>query len=146
MEAYMWIVWLAIFVLALVIEALSPELVSIWFAAGAIVSLIVSFIPGAAWWIELIIFVVISATTIFCLRPIIKKFMKRNVVNSNVDEIIHKKGKMIKGCDELNHGEVKINGVIWTAQSSDESVSIEEGKLVEVLSIDGNKLIVKEIK
>ena len=146
MEAYMWIVWLGIFVLALVIEALSPELVSIWFAAGAIVSLIVSFIPGAAWWIEVIIFIVISATTLLCLRPLIKKFMKRNIVNSNVDEMIHKKGKMIKGCDEYNHGEVKINGVIWTAQSSDEKTPIDAGALVEVLSIDGNKLVVKEIK
>ena len=146
MEAYMWIVWLGIFVLALAIEALSPELVSIWFAAGAIVSLIVSFIPGAAWWIEVIIFIVISATTLLCLRPLIKKFMKRNIVNSNVDEMIHKKGKMIKGCDEYNHGEVKINGVIWTAQSSDEKTPIDAGALVEVLSIDGNKLVVKEIK
>lgn len=146
MEAYMWIVWLGIFVLALVIEAISPELVSIWFAAGAIVSLIVSFIPGAAWWIELIIFIVISATTLLCLRPLIKKFMKRNIVNSNVDEMIHKKGKMIKGCDEYNHGEVKINGVIWTAQSSEEKTPISEGAQVEVLSIDGNKLIVKEVK
>ena len=146
MEAYMWIVWLGIFVLALAIEALSPELVSIWFAAGAIVSLIVFFIPGAAWWIEVIIFIVISATTLLCLRPLIKKFMKRSIVNSNVDEMIHKKGKMIKGCDEYNHGEVKINGVIWTAQSSDEKTPIDAGALVEVLSIDGNKLVVKEIK
>ena len=146
MEAYMWIVWLGIFVLALAIEALSPELVSIWFAAGAIVSLIVFFIPGAAWWIEVIIFIVISATTLLCLRPLIKKFMKRSIVNSNVDEMIHKKGKMIKGCDEYNHGEVKINGVIWTAQSSDEKTPIDAGALAEVLSIDGNKLVVKEIK
>lgn len=146
MEAYMWIIWLAVFIIALIIEALSPELVSIWFAAGALISLIVSFIPGADWWIELIIFMSISITTLFCLRPIIKKFMKRNIVNSNIDELIHKKGKMIKGCDELNHGEVKINGVIWTACSSDEKTSIEKDAFVEVLSIDGNKLIVKEIK
>ena len=146
MEAYMWIIWLAIFIIALIIEALSPELVSLWFAAGAIISLIVSFIPGSQWWIQLIIFMCISITTLFCLRPLIKKFMKRSIVNSNVDELIHKKGKMIKGCDELNHGEVKINGVIWTAYSSDETIPIDKDALVEVLSIDGNKLIVKEIK
>lgn len=145
MEAYMWIVWLGIFVLALVIEAFGSELVSIWFAAGALISLIVSFIPGAAWWIELIIFSVVSVTTLLCLRPIIKRFMKRNIVHSNVDELIHKKGKMTKGCDELNHGEVKINGVTWTAYSNNEKTPIKEGALVEVLAIDGNKLVVKEI-
>lgn len=146
MEQYMWAIWLGIFIVALVIEALSPELVSIWFAAGALISVIVSLIPGTKWWIQLIIFVVVSVSTLLCLRPVIKKFMKRNIVNSNVDEIVHKKGKMTKACDELNHGEVKINGVLWTACSSDEKTPIAEGKLVEVLSISGNKLIVKEIK
>ena len=146
MEAYMWIVWLAIFVLALIIEAFGSEIVSVWFAAGALVALIVSFIPGAAWWIELIVFLVISVTTLLCLRPLIRKLMKRNIVNSNVDEIIHKKGKMIKATDELNHGEVKINGVIWTAYSADEKTPIPEGAMVEVLAIEGNKLVVKEIK
>ena len=146
MEQYMWAIWLGIFIVALVIEAFSPELVSIWFAAGALISVIVSLIPGTKWWIQLIIFVVVSVSTLLCLRPVIKKFMKRNIVNSNVDEIVHKKGKMTKACDELNHGEVKINGVLWTACSSDEKTPIAEGKLVEVLSISGNKLIVKEIK
>ena len=146
MEAYMWIIWLGIFVLALIIEALGSELVSIWFASGALIALIVSFIPGAAWWIELIVFLVISVTTLLCLRPVIQKLMKRNIVNSNIDELIHKKGKMIKGCDELNHGEVKINGVIWTAYSNDEKTPILDGATVEVLAVEGNKLVVKEIK
>ena len=142
----MWAIWLGVFIIALIIEALSPELVSVWFAAGALVSIIISLIPGAKWWIELIIFVVISITTLLCLRPLIQKFMKRNIVNSNVDEMVHKKGRMIKACDEINHGEVKINGVIWTACSADEKTPIKEGKLVEVLSVSGNKLIVKEYK
>ena len=146
MEAYMWIVWLGVFVLALVVEALSPELVSIWFAVGALVSLIISLIPGAAWWIELIVFVVISVTTLLCVRPMIKRFVKKNIVSSNVEEIIHKKGKMVKGCDELNHGEVKINGVIWSAYNQNEKEPINENELVEVLGINGNKLIVRKLK
>ena len=145
MDAYMWIIWLSVFIIALIIEAMSPELVSLWFAAGAIVSLIISFIPNTTWWIELIIFLAISITTLLCVRPILRKFMKRNVVESNVDELIHKKGKMTKTADELNYGEVKINGVIWTAFSSDEKVVIKEGALVEVLAINGNKLVVKEV-
>ena len=145
MDAYMWIVWLGVFVIALIIESLSPELVSIWFAISSLVSLIISLIPGTAWWIELIVFVVISVTTLLFLRPIIKKFMKRNVVNSNVDEMIHKKGKMVKASDELNRREVKINGVIWSAYNQDEKTPLKEGELVEVLGINGNKLIVRKI-
>lgn len=146
MENYMWIIWLGIFVLAIVIEALTADLVTIWFAIGGVIALIISFIPGVQWWIEIIVFMVISVATLLCLRPIATKLLKRNIVSSNVDEMIHKKGKMIKGCDEINHGEVKINGVVWTAISSDEHQAIKEGTLVEVLAVDGNKLVVKEVK
>ncbi len=142
----MWIIWLAIFVITIIIEAVTADLVTVWFALGGLVSLIISFIPGVAWWIELIVFFVISVAALLCLRPLATKLLKRNLVNSNVDEMIHKKGKMIKACDELNHGEVKINGVIWTAISADEHREIKEGSLVEVLAIDGNKLVVKEIQ
>lgn len=146
MENYMWIIWLGIFVLAIVIEALSAELITVWFALGGLIALIISFIPGVPWWVELIVFMVISVATLLCLRPLATRLLKRNIVNSNIDEMIHKKGKMIKACDQVNRGEVKINGVIWTAISSDEHQEIKEGALVEVLAVDGNKLVVKEIK
>ncbi len=142
----MWIIWLAVFVIAIAIEAFTAELVTIWFALGGVIALIISFIPGAYWWIELIVFMVISVATLLCLRPLATKLLKRNLVKSNVDEMIHKKGKMIKTCDEINHGEVKINGVIWTAISAEEHQEIKEGTLVEVLAVDGNKLVVKEVK
>ena len=146
MENYMWIIWLAVFVIAVIIEAFSAELITVWFAFGGVVALIISFIPGVTWWIELIVFMVISVVTLLCLRPLATRLLKRNLVSSNIDEMIHKKGRMIKGCDEINRGEVKINGVIWTAISSDEHQEIKEGTLVEVLAVDGNKLVVKETK
>ena len=146
MGEYMWIVWLVVFVLALMMETISSELISIWFAAGALVSLIVSFIPQTTWWIQLVIFAVISVASLICIRPIIHRALKRTVVSSNVDEMIHKKGKMTKACDEFNHGEVKVGGVLWTAYSTDEKTPIDAGDTVEVLAIEGNKLVVKEIK
>lgn len=146
MEQYMWIIWLGVFVISLIVEALTPELLSVWFGLGAIVALILSLIEGVARWIELIVFIVISVATMLTIRPIINKFVKKNEVASNIDEIIHKKGKMVKSCDELNYGEVKINGVTWTALSADNEQEIEEGSLVEVVSVEGNKLLVKKIK
>ena len=142
----MWIIWLAIFVIALIVEAVTNDLVSVWFAFGSLVALIVSLIPNVEWWVQLIIFTVISIATLFALRPFLMKYMKRNVVNSNVDSLIHKKGKMTKPCDEFNHGEVKVDGIIWTAVSSDISESIQDNTIVEIIGIDGNKLIVKPIQ
>ena len=80
----------------IVIEASGPALISIWFAFGALISLIVSVIPGAPWWSELIIFIVISISTLLALRPIFKKYLKRNTVRTNIDSFIGKKGYVIE--------------------------------------------------
>ena len=146
METYLWIIWLSVFVIAIIVEALTSGLASIWFAIGAIVALIISFIPGVAWWIELIVFIVVSGLMLLCLRPLANRLLKRDVINSNIDEIAGKKGIMVKAYDEFNRGEVKINDVIWTAVSADEKEAISEGTKVVVVSVDGNKLIVRPIK
>jgi len=146
METYLWIIWLSVFVIAIIIEAITAGLASIWFAIGAIVALIISFIPGVEWWIELIVFVVVSGLMLLCLRPLANRLLKRDVVSSNIDEIAGKKGIMVKTYDEFSRGEVKINDVIWTAVSADEKETINEGTKVVVVSVDGNKLIVRPIK
>ena len=140
----MWIIWLALFVIAIVIEATTAELVSIFFCAGALVSLIVSFIPGVDWWVEVILFVIISGASLLGLRPLMTKFLNKEKRDTNIDEMIGKKGLMIKGCDELNHGEIKVNGVIWTAVSADEKQEIKENEKVIIVGVNGNKLIVKK--
>lgn len=142
MADYLWAIWLGVFVIALIVEAATTSVVSVWFAAAAIVSMIVSFIPGVEWWVQIIIFLVLSITALLALRPLINKYMKSNKVETNVDEMVGKKGKMIKAYDELNHGEVKINGVIWTAINTNENEPIPVGETVIVKSINGNKLIV----
>lgn len=142
----MWIIWLAIFVIALIIESLTSELVSIWFGFGSIIAIILSLIKGVDWWIELIVFVVISLMSLLCLRPLTNKFMKKNDIHSNIDEIIGKKGVVLKEANELNNGEVKIKGIIWTAVPSLDTKKIEKGDIVTVVSIEGNKLIVKKVE
>lgn len=142
---YMWAIWLGVFVIALAVEALGTELVSIWFALGAIVSLIISFIPGVQWWIQLIVFFVVSVATLLALRPILHRFMKRDIVSSNIDELIHKKGVVITPIDNMNCGEVKLGSNIWRAISSSEEC-IAKDAVVEILAIEGNKLIVSEVK
>ena len=144
MEQYMWAVWLGVFVLSIIIEAATAEVVSIFFAAGSVIALIISFIPGVTWWIELIVFVVISGAALLGLRPLANRFLKREKRSTNVDEMIGKKGVMIKGCDELNYGEIKVNGVIWTAVNEDSSKPINENEVVEIVAIQGNKLVVRK--
>lgn len=146
MEQYLWIIWLVIFALAVIIEASGPNLVSIWFAIGSLVSLIISFIPGVAWWIQVIVFVVLSVVSFIALRPIFKRFMKHNLFNTNIDSYTGKKGIVVEEITLLNPGSVKIGDVKWSAIPLDEKEKFNVNDVVEVVAISGNKLIVKKVE
>ena len=146
MEQYiMLFIWLAVFVIAIIVEASTTELVSIWFALGAIPAIILACFPAQIpFYASIIVFFGVSIICFIALRPLAHRYLLRKLSKSNVDEIIGKKGKIVKDITELDNGEVKINDVLWTAISSDESVGITKDSIVEVVSIKGNKLIVKK--
>ena len=146
MEQYLWIMWLVIFISMVVVEASGPNLVSIWFALGALVSLIISFIPGVAWWIELIVFVVVSAASLLALRPVFKHLLKRNIFKSNIDSFQGKRGYVVEDITYLIPGAVKMGDVKWSAVPQDKNTTFLKGEVVEVVSINGNKLIVKKVE
>ena len=146
MEQYMWIIWLALFVIMIIIEASGPALVSIWFSVGALLALIVSFIPGVAWWIEIIVFLVVSTACLIALRPICKRYFKRNTLNTNVDSFVGKRGYVIEDITYLKPGAVKIGDVSWTAIPANKDDKILENEIIEVVTVNGNKLIVKKVE
>ena len=140
---YMWAIWLGIFVIALIIEASTSELVSIFFATGSIVALIISFIPGVEWWVQLIVFVVISGASLLALRPLVKKYLNKEKRSTNVDALVGKK-ITVSDVNDLGYQEAKINGLPWTVEAVDEKQKINVGDEVVVVSIRGNTLIVKK--
>lgn len=144
-EQYMVYIWLGVFILTIIIEACTFELVSIWFSIASVFCIIFSFIPGLPFYGEIIIFICISALCLILLRPVANKALKRKTSKSNIDEIIGKKGTVIKQISSLNKGEVKINDTIWTSLPYNENITIKEGEIVEVVAISGNKLFVKPI-
>lgn len=145
MEQYMWIVWLAIFVVAIIIEATTTELVSIFFCFGSIVALIISFIPGASWWVQLIVFIVVSGASLLGLRPLVHKYFNKEKRNTNVDELIGKKITILD-LDKDNLYEAKVNGLVWRVTTVDEEEQLKENDKAEVVAISGNKLVVRKVE
>ena len=138
-------VWIGVIVATLIIEAITMELVSIWFTAGAIVPFILAVTGVVGWEIQLIIFVVVSAILLLSLRKITKKFLLRNTnTKTNVDAIIGKQYRMIEGTDFDTIGQVKINDIVWNAVEKDRK-EIKKGEIVRVVSVSGTKLIVEKI-
>lgn len=145
MEEYMLWIWLGAFVIAVILEAATQDFVSIWFSIGALVCIcICNTIPVYA---EIIVFSVISLITLVLTRPLVKKMMERNIRYTNIDEVVGTRVKVIKEITKYEAGEVKINGIIYTAILLDNSEkTIKENSIVEIVAFQGNKVSVRELE
>ena len=144
-ENYMVWIWLGIFVVTIIVEAATQDLVSIWFSLGSMAALCVSF--GVPFWVEIIVFFVVSTITLIFTRPLVKKLMDRQIRKTNTDDFIGKRVKVVKEIDKFDGGEVKINGIIYTAiLLEEENETIPEDAIVEIITLKGNKVVVKKIE
>ncbi|MBQ2841892.1 MAG: NfeD family protein [Clostridia bacterium] len=138
----MLIFWIAMLVILIVVEAVTAQMVTIWFAAGAAAALVAEIL-GAEVWLQWIVFVVVSAVALVATRPLVKKLTKTRVQPTNADRCIGQTAIVVEDIDNVEgKGQVQVNGIIWTARSSDGSVFKKEEQ-VTVEKIDGVKLIVK---
>ena len=132
--------WFIAFVILLIIELVTVNLVTIWFAIGAVAAIITTIFTDSVL-IQSIVFVVVSVIALLITKPLIKKFKKFEVEPTNSDRVIGKVGDVTKKIEKNKYGEVKVYGNTWTASSKE---VIEVGERVKVLSIDGVKLIVEK--
>ena len=134
--------WLAVIILAAVLEAVTTQLVSIWFVVGGIFALIAGLL-GASLPVQVLIFAAASAVALIVTRPFVKRMLNIKRVETNADRYIGKIGIVTLEIDnEAGRGQVNVLGSIWTARSADSSV-ISVGERVNVESIDGVKLMVR---
>lgn len=136
-------IWIISLLLFLVIEAATMGLVTIWFALGALGSIIVNLF-GAPIWLQCTVFVAVSFLTLLATRPFVKKMTRGKVEPTNADRYIGETGVVEEAIDNIqDKGLVKVKGSVWTARSA-ENLPIEKGSLVTVKGIEGVKLIVSE--
>ena len=144
-ENYTIWIWLGIFVLTVILEASTQDFVSIWFAVGALVAIAISY--SAPFWVELIVFVVISAMALIFTRPLVKKLMDRTVRKTNSDDFVGKRVKVEKEITKYDGGLVKLNGIVYSAiLMEEEEKPIPLDSIVEVVSLKGNRVVVKLIE
>lgn len=135
-------IWGAAFVLFLIIEAAVPGLISIWFAAGALIALLTS-IAGASLWLQLAVFLVTSVVLLAATKPLAEKYVNRKAKPTNADMIIGKTCQVLEKIDNIaSTGAVSVDGKVWTARSENGSILREETK-ARVLRIEGVKVIVE---
>ena len=136
--------WICAIVLFLIIEAVVPGLISIWFAVGSVPALISAAVGGPEW-LQITLFLVSSAAALALTRPLARKYVNSRVQPTNADLVIGKDCVVVETVDNLHGtGAVSIGGKVWTARTESEDLKLPEGSVAKVLKIDGVKLIVRQ--
>lgn len=135
----MQIIWLALVVFFLVLEAVTVSIVSIWFCAGALAALLVALFFPQAVVLQILLFVIVSFIALMAIRPFAKKLIGDKRVATNADANIGKNCQVVSEVQPGRFGRVKLEGLEWTAKSD---YVLPVGVWCQVIAIDGVKLVV----
>jgi membrane protein implicated in regulation of membrane protease activity len=134
--------WSILLVAAVIAEFGTQQLVSIWFAAGSIVALITAAVGGSEM-VQLVVFTAVSLVLLIFTRPILQKFLRFEIRDTNAKADLGKNAVVIQEIDpQKGTGRARLGDVEWRAVSSDSCI-IQVGSVVKVLDIDGTRLIVE---
>lgn len=140
---YGWI-WIAVIIAAVVIEALTDQLISVWFVPGAILGVILDFCNVDFIW-QMLITIVTAVVGIIFTKVFLAKIAPRRIVKTNVDAIIGERCVVTEKIDNFaGCGQAKVNGQIWSARGVCEDDVFEVGEALRVVAIEGVKLICKK--
>lgn len=141
----MWSLWLIAAGVFFVVEIATTGFLIFWLGIGSLLAMITSFITDNII-IQTIIFVASSSILIPLTKPLADKFIGKKLVPTNSYSLINKRGIVTVDINPIEAvGQVKVNGEIWSAKTED-GKTIAKGTEIEVIKIDGVKLIVSPIK
>ena len=117
-EAIFWLIAMVIFMAA---EAMTVSLVSIWFAVGALGAIIVA-LTGGGLAFQVTVFLTLAIVLLLSLRSVVRKRFTPRITRTNIDSIIGATGVVITPVNNIAaRGQIQVNGVEWSARSSDNS-------------------------
>lgn len=131
-----WLAWLLVSLLCLVLELTNGDFFIICFAIGGTAATILSAFCDS-FTAQVILFAVVSALSIFFIRPFALKYLHKNKEQrvSNADAIIGRIGRITERIEPNEYGRVKIDGDYWKAQANN-NTAIEEGTQVRIVKLE----------
>ena len=136
--------WFGIAVICAVIEGMTLGLTTIWFALSAVLMIFVSMFHPP-FYLQCLLFALIALLLLFFTRPLALKLLHTKREKTNADSLIGKKALVLQTITEFEKGQVKINGIVWTAASIG-NAEIPAGDECIIEKIEGVTLIVKKIE
>lgn len=140
----MLVFWAVAIVVFGILEAITAQLVSIWFLIGSVGALIAA-VCNAPIWMQIVVFIAISVLALLLTKPLVKKYIKPKMQKTNADRCIGSEGIVLEEINNLSAtGQVKVNGNVWTARASNGEI-IPVNTVVIIDKIEGVKLLVTKI-
>lgn len=140
-----WLMWILIAGFWFILEIVTVGFLVFWMGIGALLACLVSLIFPGSLTFQIIVWAVSSSILMICTRPIINKYLKTKNTPTNVYTILGKTAIVTEDINNiLGKGQIKIDSDVWSARSEDGSF-IQKGCPVEILRIDGVKVIVKSL-
>ena len=142
-DSEMTALWIAAIVVFGVVEAVTAGLVSIWFVLGAVAGLLAAVL-GAALWVQIVLFFVVSIAALAATRPLVQRMLRRDETPTNADRVLGQTARVTETIDNtVPTGAVYADGKTWTARSASGRV-IPKDTMVKVQRMEGVRLFVEE--
>ena len=139
---FLVIFWLIVFLVAIFIELLTSDLVSIWFGGSSILTMVLACFK-VHWAIQLTVFLVVAAILLFLTRPLVNKKLSGAVSKTNADSLIGNEIIITKEITLYVPGEGKIRDITWTCKV-EKNITISANEIAIIKEIKGNHLIVEK--
>lgn len=137
----MWQVWLILAGVFIIIEMATVGFFIFWLAIASLVTMLVSFFVDNLV-IQLAVFVITSTILFLTTKPLVDKYFNKKTIPTNTYKLINKKGIVkIDINNTAGTGQIKVDGEVWSAKSNND-LNIPAGTEVEIVNIDGVKLVV----
>lgn len=139
----MELIWAALFVIFVIAEIATVQLISIWFSVGSLAALASAYFFDLSTAGQITVFFVVSAIALAVSFPFIRKRMKTTLTATNADRDIGQTASVIEEINfDCGTGRVTLSGVDWKAVPENKAEIIPAGSIVTVKEIQGAKLVV----
>lgn len=141
-----WFVWLVIAGIFTIVEIATVGFFIIWFGVAAVLTALFSLFMPEAYMVQVVVWAITSVLLVLFTKKFTDK-IKPETTATNVYSIIGKRAIVTTAINNENGtGQVKVDGDVWAARTENYDETISVGEHVEILRIDGVKVIVKKLE
>ena len=137
------IFWLLAAIGFVVLEAMTLNLVSIWFAVGSAAALL-SCLVVASFRVQAVVFIAVSAVCLLAFKPLAKRLHKQPTP-TNGDRALGREAQVLTPVSAQQTGRVRLDGVDWNARCATPGDTLAPGQSCRVAEIHSTLLIVEPV-